>query len=225
MVGVLAIEDPVREEAPAVLTALAGQGMKGPTMLTGDDDRTARAVAARLGIADFRAGLLPVDKARLVERLQSAGCRVLFVGDGINDAPALSASHVGVSLRDGADLAKEIAGVVLMDGRLSDLLVARMLAANAMTRVRRQFGFIMGVNSVLMALGLAGVISPRLAALLHNLTTVGATANSLRPLLPGPAAEASAMPSGPATARGARTGASADREPAAMTAAAFGDGA
>ncbi len=180
----LSSEDPIREDAPATLAALADNGLRHMTMLTGDGERTASAVARTLRIGEYRSGLLPVDKAELINALKRRGRKVIFVGDGVNDSPALSAAHVGISLKDGADIAKEVAGVVLVDGRLSGLATARAVSRLALERVNWQFGFIMGLNSILIGLGLFGVITPRLAALLHNFGTVLVTANSVKRLLP-----------------------------------------
>ncbi len=184
VVGMISIEDPIREDGIATLSGLSDAGVERITMLTGDGERTARTVAERLGISHYRANLLPVDKAGLIKEFRSAGYKVMFVGDGVNDSPALSAADVGVSLKDGADIAKEVAGVVLADGRLSGLLVARLLALATIERINWQFTGIMLLNTALIALGLVGGITPRLAALLHNLGTVLVTANSIRPLLP-----------------------------------------
>ncbi|MCD7897742.1 MAG: HAD-IC family P-type ATPase, partial [Planctomycetaceae bacterium] len=179
-----AIEDPIRDDAAATLGLLRQCGISDITMLTGDGQRTAAAVAAVLDIRDFHSGLLPVDKANLIKEMQRNGRTVVFVGDGVNDSPALSAAAVGVSLKDGSDIAREVAGVVLADGRLASLMTARMLSELAIRRVTRQFGFIMGVNSLLIFLGLFGAITPRVAALLHNLATVLVTANSVKGVLP-----------------------------------------
>ena len=184
LVGMISIEDPIREDAPATLAALAESGVGSVTMLTGDGVRTARAVAGILGIESFKAGLLPVHKADLINEQKRMGRKVIFVGDGVNDSPALSAADVGVSLKDGADIAKEIAGVVLLDGQLSALATARDLSRLALDRINWQFGFIMGLNSLLIGLGLFGLITPRLAAILHNFGTVLVTANSVKQLLP-----------------------------------------
>ncbi|MDR1612173.1 MAG: heavy metal translocating P-type ATPase [Planctomycetota bacterium] len=190
LVGMLAVEDPIRDDAAPTLAELAAEGMGSVTMLTGDGERTAGAVAAALGIGEYRSGLLPADKANLINAMKRDGRRVVFVGDGVNDSPALSAADVGVSLKDGADIAKEVAGVVLVDGRLSSLATARKLSALALERINRQFGFIMVMNSLLIGLGLFGAIAPRLAAVLHNLGTVLVTVNAVKPLLPPAATDA-----------------------------------
>lgn len=189
LVGMLAIEDPIREDALPTLTALAENGVRNITMLTGDGERTAKAVAATLGISSYRSGLLPVNKADIINEQKRLGRKVVFVGDGVNDSPALSAADVGISLKDGADIAKEMAGVVLVDGNLSALATARVLSRMTLNRIDWQFGFIMGLNSVLIGLGLFGLITPRIAAVLHNLGTVMVTANSVKPILPDEVAD------------------------------------
>jgi Cu2+-exporting ATPase len=184
LAGILSIEDPIRDDAASTLKALTAAGIRRITMLTGDGERTARAVAGALGIRDYRSELLPVDKARHVDDMKRNGRTVAFVGDGVNDSPALSAADVGVSLKDAADIAKEVAGIVLVDGRLSALATARELSVLALARVNLQFAFILGLNSLLIGLGLFGIITPRLAAVLHNLGTVLVAANSVKGLLP-----------------------------------------
>jgi Cu2+-exporting ATPase len=192
LAGLVALEDPIRPEAPAVLDALRRRGLA-VIMLTGDDERTAAAVAARLGIERCRAQVMPEDKAGLVRRLQAEGRIVAMVGDGVNDSPALSSADVGISLSDGADLAREVAGVVLVGtGRtsgmpaagpgLTGLIDSLDLARAAMQRIRTNFRVIIGLNSVFMALGLTGLLQPGASALLHNFTTIGVALNAMRSL-------------------------------------------
>ncbi len=194
LAGMLAIEDPIREDARLTLGVLSETGIRNITMLTGDGERTANAVARTLGIEDYRSGLLPVNKAELITTMKQQGRKVMFVGDGVNDSPALSAADIGVSLKDGADIAKEVAGVVLVDGNLADLATARVLSTLALDRINWQFGFIMGLNSILIGLGLFSVITPRLAAILHNFGTVLVTANSVKGLLPDAVADRTVIP-------------------------------
>lgn len=184
IVGLLAIEDPIRSDASATLAKLKKSGVRRVAMLTGDGERTAKTVADALGIQSYRSGLLPVDKAELILEMKREGDTVMFVGDGVNDSPALSAADVGISLQDGSEVAKEMAGVVLLDGKLKSLAEARRLAVRAMNKIFRQFAFVVTLNSVLIGLGLLGRLSPRLVALLHNSGTMLVTANSIRPLLP-----------------------------------------
>lgn len=184
LAGVLGIEDPLRPEAPAVVTALRQSGVRRILMLTGDGERTAAAVAARLGIDEYRAQVLPADKAFVVQELKAQGHTVIMVGDGINDAPALSSADVGVTLRDGTDLAREVADVVLLHCDLTDLAVARELGRRTLARIRHGFISTMTLNTLFLAAGLAGLARPGIAAVLHNLTTVGVALNAMRPLLP-----------------------------------------
>lgn len=189
LAGILCIEDPLRTEAAAVVRGLREQGVKRVIMLTGDGPVTAAAVANAVGVDEWRAQVLPADKADIVRQLQAEGGKVVMVGDGINDSPALSAADVGVSLRDGADLAREVADVVLSGNDLAELLVARHLAKATLRRIHVNFGSIMGLNSAFMALGLVGRAQPGMLALLHNLTTVGVALNAMRPMLGNGAAE------------------------------------
>lgn len=181
LIGVLGIEDPIREEAEGVIKALHARGKK-VVMLTGDDERTAAAVAARLGIDAWRAQVLPSDKADEVLRLKDAGAKVLMIGDGINDSPALSAADVGVTMRDGTDIAQEVADVIMAPS-LEYLLVALDLGEATMKRIRSNVGISVGLNSAFLAGGLTGILMPAVSALLHNATTIGVCLNAMRPEL------------------------------------------
>lgn len=180
LAGLLGIEDPVRAEAKAVIAALHERGVKEVWMLTGDDERTARGVAETLGIDHYRAGILPADKAAVVTALKEKGAKVLMVGDGVNDSPALSASDVGVTLRDGADIAQEVADVVLSENTLAGLPVAMDLGKAAMARIRQNFVASVGLNGLFLAGGLTGTLMPAAGALLHNGTTIGVCLNAMR---------------------------------------------
>ena len=180
LAGLLGIEDPIREEAKSVIAALHERGVKEVWMLTGDDERTARVVAEKLGIDHYRAGILPADKAAVVTALKEKGAKVLMVGDGVNDSPALSASHVGVTLRDGADIAQEVADVVLTENTLTGLPVAIDLGKAAMARIRQNFVASVGLNGLFLAGGLTGTLMPAAGALLHNGTTIGVCLNAMR---------------------------------------------
>lgn len=184
LVGVLGIEDPIRPESKAVIEELHALGIKRILMLTGDDKRTAQAVAARLGIDEFHAGILPADKARIVEALKAQGAKVLMIGDGINDTPALSASDVGVTLRDGADIAQEVADVVLTHNNLSQLPQTIMLGRATMSRIRQNFITSVGLNGAFLTGGLTGRLTPTAGALLHNGTTIGVCLNAMRDSAP-----------------------------------------
>ena len=183
--GIIAMEDPLRPESPELIRRLRDMGIGHVLMLTGDDGRTASAVAARLGITEFRAQVLPEDKARVVQELKASGRTVLMLGDGINDSPALSSADVGVTLRDGADLAREVADVVLMGGSLWELVTALQLGRGAMNRIHINFAATMALNSAFLLGGLFGLLRPGVSAVLHNLTTLGVSLNAMRPALPG----------------------------------------
>ncbi|HIU17719.1 MAG TPA: heavy metal translocating P-type ATPase [Candidatus Avidesulfovibrio excrementigallinarum] len=184
LAGVLGIADPLREESASVIRALHEEGIDHIVMLTGDDRRTAAAVAGALGIDEFRAQVLPADKAAIVRQLGAAGRKVMMIGDGLNDSPALSAASVGISLRDGADLAQEVANVVLLDSGLASLLLARRLARSALARIHSNFWITMLMNSLFLGGGLLGLLTPGRSALLHNATTLGIAVRAMRPLLP-----------------------------------------
>ena len=183
--GMIAMRDPVRPESAALIARLREMGVPHVMMLTGDDERTARAVAGSLGITEYRSQVLPEDKARVVQELKDAGRTVLMLGDGINDSPALSCADVGVTLRDGSDLAREVADVVLMGGSLNELVTALELGRGTMRRIHGNFVATMGLNSLFLAGGLIGMIQPGLSAVLHNLTTLGVSLNAMRPTLGG----------------------------------------
>ncbi|MBQ4616352.1 MAG: heavy metal translocating P-type ATPase [Mailhella sp.] len=183
LAGIIAMEDPIRPESAALVRRLGELGIPHVMMLTGDDERTACAVAGSLGISEYRSQVLPEDKARVIRELKEAGRTVLMLGDGINDSPALSTADVGVTLRDGSDLAREVADVVLMGGTLNDLVVAIELGRGTMRRIHGNFFATMGLNSVFLAGGLVGLLQPGLSAVLHNLTTLGVSLNAMRPTL------------------------------------------
>ena len=179
----LAIEDPLREEAASVISTLRESGIDRILKLTGDDRRTAQAIAEKAGITEFRAEVLPSEKASVVRDLAASGRKVLMLGDGINDAPALSASHVGVAMSDGTDLAQEVANVLLTKPDLNGLVLARRLGRGTMRRIHTNFVLAMALNSLFLAGGILMLIPSGLSALLHNLTTLGISANAMRPHL------------------------------------------
>ncbi len=185
LAGIIAMEDPVRPESAALVRRLGEMGIPHVMMLTGDDERTACAVASSLGIREYRSQVLPEDKARVIQELKAQGRTVLMLGDGINDSPALSMADVGVTLRDGSDLAREVADVVLMGGTLNELVTALELGRGTMRRIHGNFLATMGLNSVFLAGGLVGLLRPGLSAVLHNLTTLGVSLNAMRPALGG----------------------------------------
>ncbi len=183
LAGMLAIEDPLRKEAVSVIAKLKEEGFTRVVMLTGDDERTARAIAARAGISEFRAQVLPSDKADVVKELTEKGCKVLMVGDGINDAPALSQALVGVAMIDGTDLAREVANVLLTRPDLNGLIAARRLARSTMHRIHTNFAATLILNSLFLAGGLFNLLPAATSAVLHNLTTLAISLNAMRPHL------------------------------------------
>ncbi len=183
LAGIIGIEDSLRPEARSVIDALRASGIERIVMLTGDDARTAKNIAVQLGVSEYYAEVLPVDKATVIQNLQKEGARVIMVGDGMNDAPALSIADVGVSMRDSTDLAREVADVVLLQSSLKSLVTARLLGQGVLQRIKGNFAWNMGLNSAFLGLSLAGIMSPGLSAILHNLTTIGVTVNAMRPLL------------------------------------------
>ena len=190
LAGVLCIEDPLREEAPRIINELRREGIKRIIMLTGDNYNAASHVASKLGLDEFVARMLPEEKTAYIKKLHAEGAKVIMVGDGINDSPALSAADVGISMKESADIAREISDVILTHNNLETVVIARMLALRTMSRIQSNYTFIVGINSLLLALGLSGTIQPATSALLHNASTIGASVKSLTPLLKKPSAEA-----------------------------------
>lgn len=182
LAGIVVIEDPVRRESRRFLALLRDSGVERVIMLTGDNEATARQVAQQLAIREYVAEVFPERKTELVERLKTEGSVVTMVGDGINDSPALSRADVGISMKHGADIAKEVCDVLLLSGDLTDIIHARNISKQAMTLIQQNFRYIVGINSTLIGLGLLGGITPALSALIHNSTTLLVTLNSLRPL-------------------------------------------
>ena len=180
LIGILGIVDPLRPEAKDVIRELKKRGIKRIVMLTGDDTRTAKNVAGQLGITEFRAQVLPTDKASHVLALKKEGCKVLMIGDGVNDSPALSSADVGATLKEGSDIAQEVADVVLTNNNLADLPMAIDLGRATMRRIKENFAVSVGLNTGFMAGGLFGVLTPALGAVLHNLTTIGVCLNAMR---------------------------------------------
>ncbi len=181
--GLVAIEDPPRPEAVRVIGALRDAGIDRVLMITGDDERTARAIAGRLGITEYRAEVLPSDKSDIITGLMAEGRHVLMVGDGINDAPALSASTVGVAMTDGTDLAQGVANVLLTQSSLEGLITARLMGRRSMERIRSNFVLTMVCNSLFLLGGVTMLLSPGLSAFLHNMTTVLLSMRAMRPNL------------------------------------------
>lgn len=183
LTGAICIHDPIREEAPAVLRELRERGIGRVVMLTGDSEKCARSVAERLGLDAWHAQVLPEDKGRYVRQLQEEGHRVIMVGDGINDSPALAAADVSVAMSDASDIARAVADVSVLADSLESLVYARRLSEGLMRRIRNDYHFIVSFNSALILLGVWGLIPLNTAAYLHNGSTFAATALSARPLL------------------------------------------
>ncbi len=194
LAGVLLIEDKIRPDAPAMVEALRREGMR-VVMLTGDSRATAEAVAAQTGIGEYHAQLLPEQKAAFIRGLRAEGHTVLMIGDGVNDSPALSAAHVGCAMRGGADMALEVADVVLTSGDFGDLLRAREICRRLLLRLSGNFRTSLFWNSVFLLGGLSGLLTAGASAFLHNVLTSGIAVGSMKPLLDDePAVERDALP-------------------------------
>ena len=180
--AVICISDPLREEARAVLSALRNLGVKNLVMLTGDSPHTATSIAEQLGVDDFRAGVLPADKAEYVAAMRREGHTVLMVGDGINDSPALSEADAGIAISDGAAIAREIADITIAADSLWELVRLRQLAMGLMRRIQNNYRFVIGFNGALIGLGVAGILPPTTSAMLHNLSTLGVSLHSMTAL-------------------------------------------
>lgn len=178
--GAIGIQDPLKPGAPEALAQLRALGFEHIVMLTGDNANAAARIAGKAGIDEFRADLLPEDKHTVIEQMRAAGRRVVMVGDGVNDSPALSAANVGVAMGSGTAIAKEVADITLTDGDLSSLVVLRRLALGLEERMDASFSEVIGLNSLLLAGGVAGVIAPQVSSLIHNGSTVFLSARNAR---------------------------------------------
>jgi len=181
--GFICINDPPRDGTADVIRGLKNLGISRIIMLTGDSEATARVVAHQLGIDEYRSQVLPEDKSNIVKTLKTGGHKVIMVGDGVNDSPALAAADVSVSMKDASDIAKEVSDITLLRSNLSSLLTIRILSQRLLTRIHRNYRFILLFNSGLLALGLFGTITAGTSALLHNSSTILLSAGSMRPLL------------------------------------------
>lgn len=179
--GMCVISDPLRPEAPAILNAMRQLGFSKIVMITGDDKRTADAIAKQAGITEVYAHVLPNDKAEIVMRLNREGWRVMMVGDGINDGPALSAASVGVAMGDGTDLARAVANVLLTQPGLKGLPFVTVLSKNAISRIHLDVKLGITLNTLYLLGALTGIFGPGLTAVLHNMTTIGISLNAIRP--------------------------------------------
>ena len=179
LAAVICIQDPLREEARDVLAALRTMGISNTVMLTGDSRRTAATIAAQVGVGEFRAEVLPADKAEFVAKLRREGHTVLMVGDGINDSPALSEADAGIAISDGAALAREIADITIAADSLWELVELRRIAMALMARIHSNYRFVIGFNGALITLGVAGVLPPATSAMLHNASTLAVSLRSM----------------------------------------------
>ncbi|HJD43043.1 MAG TPA: heavy metal translocating P-type ATPase [Candidatus Mediterraneibacter quadrami] len=184
LVAVICIEDPLREEAADMIRALRTQGIQKTVMMTGDSEKTAAAVARRVGVDEYYAEVLPEEKAGFVEREKALGHKVIMIGDGINDSPALSAADAGIAISDGAELAREIADITIAAEDLKELVVLKRLTNGMMKRIGKNYHQIIGINAGLIVSGIAGVLQPTTSALLHNTSTLLISLRSMRNLLP-----------------------------------------
>ena len=184
LTAVILIADPLRAEAPEAIRALHELGISDIVMMTGDNIRTARVVAAAVGVDDFHAEVLPEDKAAFVRRRKADGHTVIMVGDGVNDTPALSEADVGIAIHSGAAIAREIADITVSSQDLFELVTLRRLAQALMDRIHRNYRFIVGFNLALIIGGVAGFLPPTTSALLHNMSTLGISLKSMTNLLP-----------------------------------------
>ena len=182
LIGALCISDPPRAEAKEAIEQLQACGIQNVIMLTGDSERAAKIIAAQLGITTVYAQVLPEDKHRYIEMRKNNGERVIMVGDGINDAPALAAANVSVAMSDASDIAKETADITLRETSLKELVTVRQLSTKLMERINRNYRFIVGFNSALLLGGVFGVLSPAASALLHNASTMAICMKSMTPL-------------------------------------------
>ena len=183
LAAVICIEDPLRPEGPEVIKALRKAGFTQIVMMTGDSDRTAKAIAAKVGVDKYYSEVLPEDKAKFVEEAKAQGRKVLMVGDGINDSPALSAADVGIAISDGAELAREIADITIGADDLSVMVTLKEISNGLMDKIHKNYRRIVGINGSLIALGVTGVIQPTMSALLHNTSTLLIGMDSMKSVL------------------------------------------
>ena len=181
--AVICIEDPLREEAGDVISALREHGFKNIVMMTGDSERTARAIAKRVGVDKYFSEVLPEDKAAFIEKEKSMGRKVVMIGDGINDSPALSAADAGIAVSEGAQLAREIADITISSENLYQLLALKQISQGLMQRIKRNYRMVIGINTGLILLGVAGLIMPTTSALMHNMSTLAISMASMKNLL------------------------------------------
>lgn len=186
LAAVICIEDPLRPEAAEIIRQLKKAGLKKVVMMTGDSERTAKAIAKKVGVDEYYAEVLPEDKANFVEKEKAEGRKVIMIGDGINDSPALSAADVGIAISEGAEIAREIADITVAADDLAEILVLRMLSNRLMKRIHKNYRFIVTFNAGLILLGVGGILQPTTSALLHNTSTLYIGLKSMGNLLDEP---------------------------------------
>lgn len=167
-----------------MVALLKQSGISKVVMMTGDSERTARAIAGKVGVDEYYSEVLPEDKAGFIEKEKAQGRKVIMIGDGINDSPALSAADVGIAISDGAQIAREIADVTIGAEDLSEIVVLKNISDGLMKRIRGNYRFIVGFNTGLILLGVGGIIAPTTSALLHNTSTLAISLKSMQNLLP-----------------------------------------
>ena len=183
LAAVICIEDPLRQEAVDVIRALKQEGINKVVMMTGDSEKTAASIAKRVGVDEYYAEVLPEDKASFVDRERAAGNKVIMVGDGINDSPALSAANVGIAISDGAEIAREIADITIKEDDLNQLVILKRLSNMLMNKLDCNYKKIVGINGLLIGLGVLGFIQPTTSAMIHNVSTLAITCNSMKDML------------------------------------------
>ncbi len=183
LAAVICIEDPLRDEAADVITSLKQEGIRKVVMMTGDSERTAHSIAKRVGVDEYYSEVLPEDKARFVEMEKAKGSKVVMIGDGINDSPALSAADVGIAISDGAEIAREIADVTIGADDLYEIVTLKAISNRLMKRINKNYRVIVGFNTGLIILGVGGIIQPTTSALLHNTSTLAISLNGMGNLL------------------------------------------
>ena len=179
----ICIQDPLREEARDVIASLKEAGISKVVMMTGDSERTAASIARKVGVTEYYSEVLPEDKAKFVEKERAAGRKVIMIGDGINDSPALSAADVGIAISDGAEIAREIADITVGADDLSELVKLKAISDGLMKRIHGNYRKIVGINSGLIALGVLGLIPPTTSALLHNTSTLVISLESMKNII------------------------------------------
>ena len=183
LAAVICIEDPLRKEAPEVIRRLKKYGISKVVMMTGDSDRIASTIADKVGVDEYYSEVLPEDKAKFVENEKNAGRKVIMIGDGINDSPALSEANVGIAISDGAEIAREIADVTISADNLYEIATLKQLSDAMVRRINTNYRLIVGINTGLIVLGIAGVFQPTMSALFHNTSTILISLKSMNNLL------------------------------------------